>query len=93
MYKLFKEGEGRAGQGVCYDSVRILNKGADRGRDVVLYHDQVPVAVVQCKRYKGPRLMPARGPPLWEMLDAGPGEYDPQAQPVPDYEFDKRIAS
>jgi hypothetical protein len=39
-----------------------------------------------------PRLMPARGPPLWEMLDAEPGEYDPQAQPVPDYEFDQRIA-
>ena len=39
-----------------------------------------------------PRLAPARGPPLWEMADAGQGEYDPQAQPVPDYEFDQRIA-
>jgi len=26
------------------------------------------------------------------MADAGQGEYDPQAQPVPDYEFDQRIA-
>ena len=39
-----------------------------------------------------PRMAPARGPPLWEMADAGQGECDPQAQPVPDYEFDQRIA-
>ena len=36
-----------------------------------------------------PRMAPARGPPLWEMADAG----DPNAQPAPDYEFDQRIAS
>jgi hypothetical protein len=36
--------------------------------------------------------MPARGPPLWEMQDAGRDEFDPQAQPAPDYEFDQRIA-
>ncbi|MCM8614066.1 transposase [Accumulibacter sp.] len=39
-----------------------------------------------------PRLMPARGPPLWEMQDNAPGEIDLQAQPAPDYEFDQRIA-
>jgi hypothetical protein len=39
-----------------------------------------------------PRLAPARGPPLWEMQDAGRDEFDPQAQPAPDYEFDQRIA-
>jgi hypothetical protein len=39
-----------------------------------------------------PRMAPARGPPLWERADAGQGEYDPKAQPVPDYEFDQRIA-
>ena len=39
-----------------------------------------------------PRLAPARGPPLWEMADAGQGEFDPQAQPAPDYEFDQRFA-
>ncbi len=38
-----------------------------------------------------PRLKPARGPPLWEMSGAEPGEtgwpraIDPQAQPAPDY--------
>jgi len=37
-------------------------------------------------------LMPARGPPLWEMADAGQGGFEPQAQPAPDYEFDQRIA-
>jgi hypothetical protein len=37
-------------------------------------------------------IAPARGPPLWERPDAGQGEYDPQAQPAPDYEFDQRIA-
>jgi hypothetical protein len=39
-----------------------------------------------------PRLAPARGPPLWEMPDAGKDRFDPQAQPAPDYEFDQRIA-
>ena len=39
-----------------------------------------------------PRLAPARGPPLWEMPDAGQRGFDPQAQPAPDYEFDQRIA-
>jgi hypothetical protein len=39
-----------------------------------------------------PRLMPARGPPLREMPDAGQNEYDRQAHLAPDYEFDQRIA-
>jgi hypothetical protein len=39
-----------------------------------------------------PRLAPARGPPLWERADAGQGEFDPQAQPAPDYEFDSRAS-
>jgi len=43
-----------------------------------------------------PHLMPARGPPLWEMPGSDPAEGDPRAQPIPDYmpdyEFDQRIA-
>ena len=39
-----------------------------------------------------PRIAPARGPPLREMADARQGEFDPQAQPAPDFEFDQRIA-
>lgn len=39
-----------------------------------------------------PRLMPARGPPLWETPDVGQDEFDPQAQRAPDYQFDQRIA-
>jgi hypothetical protein len=39
-----------------------------------------------------PRMAPARGPPLWEMPDAGRDEFDLLAQPAPDYEFDQRIA-
>jgi hypothetical protein len=39
-----------------------------------------------------PRIAPARGPPLWEMPDAGKDRFDPQAEPVPDYEFDQRVA-
>ena len=39
-----------------------------------------------------PRLMPARGPPLWEMQNRGSDTIDPRAQPAPDYEFDQRIA-
>ncbi len=38
-----------------------------------------------------PRLLPARGPPLWEMPGSEPGESDPQAQPAPDYESDQRV--
>ncbi|MBI4755811.1 MAG: hypothetical protein HY778_10455 [Betaproteobacteria bacterium] len=34
----------------------------------------------------------ARGPPLWEMADTGQGQFDPNAQPSPGYEFDQRIA-
>jgi hypothetical protein len=39
-----------------------------------------------------PRLAQARVPPLWERADTGHGEFDPQAQPATDYEFDQRIA-
>jgi len=39
-----------------------------------------------------PPIAPARGPPLWEMADADQGEFDPPAQPAPDYQFDQRIA-
>ncbi len=39
-----------------------------------------------------PRLMKARAPPLWEMQGANMGEEDAQPQPVPDYQFDQRIA-
>jgi hypothetical protein len=39
-----------------------------------------------------PTLMPARGPPLWELAGSEPDEIDPQAQPAPDYEFDQRVA-
>jgi hypothetical protein len=39
-----------------------------------------------------PPMAPAGGPPPWKRADAGKGECDAQAQPVPDYEFDQRIA-
>ena len=39
-----------------------------------------------------PRLLPALGPPLWEMTGIDLGESNPQAQPAPDYEFDQRVA-
>lgn len=34
-----------------YDSAHLLTYGADEGRDVVLYKQERPVGVVQCKRY------------------------------------------
>lgn len=34
-----------------YDSSLLLSYGADEGRDVVLYKQELPVGVVQCKRY------------------------------------------
>jgi hypothetical protein len=36
-----------------------------------------------------PRIAPARGPPLWDLPDAGAGDCDPHAQPAPEYEFDQ----
>jgi hypothetical protein len=39
-----------------------------------------------------PRIARARGPPLWEVADAGQGRFDLQAQPAPDHEFDQRFA-
>jgi hypothetical protein len=30
--------------------------------------------------------------PRWEMLDATTGEAEPQPHPLPEYEFDQRIA-
>ena len=41
---------------------------------------------------QAPRLRPARGSPLWEMQDRGLDAINPQAQPMPDYEFGKRVA-
>jgi hypothetical protein len=39
-----------------------------------------------------PRIAPARGPPLWDLPDAGTGGLDPNTQPAPEYAFDQRIA-
>jgi len=39
-----------------------------------------------------PRLRPARGPPLCELPDRGSDAINPQAQPMPDHEFGKRVA-
>jgi hypothetical protein len=36
-----------------------------------------------------PRIAPARGPPLWNLPDAGPATFDPQ--PAPEYAFDQRV--
>ena len=38
-----------------------------------------------------PRIAPARGPPLWDLPDAGAGDFDPHAPPAPEYEFDQRL--
>ena len=39
-----------------------------------------------------PCIVRARGPPLWDLPDAGAGTFDPHSQPAPEYEFDQRIA-
>jgi hypothetical protein len=39
-----------------------------------------------------PRLAPARGAPLWNLPEAGPGGFDLHAQPAPGVEFDQRVA-
>jgi hypothetical protein len=44
-----------------------------------------------------PRIAPARGPPLWELATASAQvgddpEWDMSVQPVPETEFDQRVA-
>ena len=39
-----------------------------------------------------PTIASGRGPPLWEIPQAGQRAIDPQAEPAPDYAFDQRIA-
>ncbi len=39
-----------------------------------------------------PRMMSARGPPLWDRVDAPVGQEDPPGKPVPEYEFDQRVS-
>ena len=56
-----------------------------------------PVAVRAILAHLGeptapPRIAPARGPPLWDLPDAGTADFDPHAQPAPEYEFDQCIA-
>ncbi len=41
---------------------------------------------------QAPRLLPVRRPPLWAMPDRGSEATNPQAQPMPDHEFGKRVA-
>ncbi len=37
----------------AFNKARLLEEGADEGRDIILYRGETPVGVVQCKRYKG----------------------------------------
>lgn len=37
-------------------------------------------------------MMAARGPPLWDRVDAPVGQADPPGEPVPEYEFDQRVS-
>jgi hypothetical protein len=39
-----------------------------------------------------PRIVPVRGPPLWDQPDVRTADFDPHAQPAPEYEFDQRLA-
>lgn len=60
----------------CSGEMRIIAfiTGASALHDI-LGHLGVPTSP--------PRLMPARGPPLWDRHGSGPGEFDPRGQRVP----------
>ena len=60
-----------------------------------------PSTVRQRLEYLGestrpPRCAPARAPPLWEVVAAPPADHDPHwepaAQPLPQIDFDQRVA-
>ncbi|MGC2961322.1 restriction endonuclease [Paraburkholderia graminis] len=57
LYSLYKAGGSFAAK-LQYDSVQLLPRGTDRGRDVVLLADQRPVAVVQCKKHGSALALP-----------------------------------
>jgi hypothetical protein len=63
--------------------VRIITliTEASSGREILAH---------PCEPTSAPRLVPARGSPLWEIPDAGKDRFAPQ--PAPDYQFDQRIA-
>jgi len=67
----------------CGGAMRII-AFIDEGEAIrkILQHLGEPIAP--------PKLAPARGPPLWEA--AGQGDADPLTQPIPEFEFDQRIA-
>ena len=69
----------------CGSAMRIIAFITDRPtvRDI-LGHLGVPTAP--------PPIAPARGPPLWDLPDAGAGGFAPHAQPAPQYKFDQRLA-
>ena len=75
---------------ICQAQMRIIAFITDAGTvRKILDHIGEPA--------QPPRISPARGPPLWEAATAqeqagNDPEWDMSAQPVPEFEFDQRIA-
>src|SRR5437899_7085823 len=57
LYALYRS-DIENGTNLDYDDVRVLNEGADRGRDLVLYRQSAPIGVVQCKRHEASISLP-----------------------------------
>ena len=69
----------------CGGAMRIIAFTTDGPtvRDILVHRGELTAP---------PRIAPARGPPLWDLPDSGTGDFDPHAQPAPEYVFDQRIA-
>ena len=70
---------------ICGGAMRIIAfiTDAPAVRDILVHIGELTAP---------PRIAPARGPPLWEAVDTGTGDFDAHAQPAPAYAFDQRIA-
>ncbi|MFM0366199.1 NACHT domain-containing protein [Paraburkholderia sediminicola] len=51
LYRLCQSGSAKTWCEVSHDRTRLMQGVSEKGRDVVLYRAQLPVAIVQCKRY------------------------------------------
>jgi hypothetical protein len=72
---------------IAHDHVTVGRAGATAAAPIPR-----PAAAPELPATAPARIAPARGPPPWDLPDAGPGGFDPHPRPAPAYQFDQRIA-
>jgi hypothetical protein len=72
---------------ICHAAMRII----------AFVNDSVAASTILdhiCESTQPPRIVPARGPPLWAAMEQAGNDpqWDSSAHPAPEFEFDQRIA-